>query len=329
MKVTFLPLLLASTLTLSACYNNYDVLQSGTDSTDTSTYTTENCPTDIVGLRSYADAVAHSVATMSYLDLKGNEKSTSTVAAGKYGVLTQQGVIVDNKYFTTSNNDDQSSNVISVDVSAKNTTIILGSDRMSLLTCSNTGKTFYAVKHGSNWGPPDTLVTFKINNNTVVNETIIGILPAYIISITCNQQNGDIYLLSQETNTQLHKYANGILTDIELSNVRDHSLQGLCYNRIDNMLYATLTANNGIRTTTIASINPISGYVSLLRDMPVRLGIDIFSTTLDECNNNYILTGLDLNERQNFISVYNCKKKSLSTQKTPYFYYGLAIKYLM
>ena len=320
MKVTYLPLLLVSTLILSACYtNNYDV-QSGVDNTDTNTYTIESCRTDIVGLRSYADAVGNSISLMSYLDMKGNEKNTSTVAAGKYGPLTQQGVIVDNRYFTTGNNDDISINIISVDLSSKNTVIVIGSDRMSLLTYSNICKTFYAVKHGANWGPPDTLITFTIKNNTIVNEKIIGTLPAYIISLTCNQQNGDIYLLNRENNTQLYKYANGTLTSIELSNVRDHGLQGLCYNSTDNMLYATLTVNYGTRITTIVSINPANGYVSLLRDMPVRLGIDIFSTTLDECNNNYILTGVDLSEaRGNFISVYNCKKHSLSTQKIPYF----------
>ena len=329
MKVTYLSLLLAGTLTLTACYNNnYDLSQSTAANTDTSTYTIEKCSTDILGVRSYPDAVGSSVATLSYLDVKGNEKSRSTIAAGKYGVLTQQGVIVDDRYFSTSNNDDQSSNIIAVSLSSKNSMMILGSNRMSLLTYGNTGKTFYAVKHGANWGPPDTLVSFTIKSNSVLNEQIIGTLPAYIISITCNQQNGDIYLLSQETNTQLYKYANGTLTNIQLSNVRDHSLQGLCYNRSDNMLYATLTVNYDTRITSIVSINPITGYVSLLRDMPVRLAIDVFSTTLDECNNNYILTGLDLNDtRQNFISIYNCNKRSLNTQKLPYFYYGLAIKY--
>ncbi|RYE22835.1 MAG: hypothetical protein EOP51_12250 [Sphingobacteriales bacterium] len=319
-------------MAVCACNNDYDILQPSIDNTDTNTYTIANCQTEILGLRSYPDAVGNHVATMYSIDLKGNETRISTVGAGKYSVLAYQGVVVGYKYITASNNSSYnnsgSSNLVSVDLSSKNTAIIIGSDRMAIPVYSSTNKMFYAVKHAFYQGAPDTLVRFTTSNDAVINDTNIAIVPANIISVACNQQNGDVYMIGGEANTQLFKYANGTLTNIPLNNVQNQSLQGLCYNRKDGLLYATLTANKGVRVTTIVDISPSNGYVTMLRNMPVSLGIDVFSVAMDDCNGNYILTGLNLNgQQQNFIAIYNCSKKSISTHTTPYFYYGLAVKY--
>lgn len=121
-------------------------------------------------------------------------------------------------------------------------------------------------------------------------------LPIRPLSVQCiNEWNGDVYFDHGTTFSPLTNTVRQIPINLELNNV--------AFNPNDSMLYGILYESNSTAyrsfPTKLYKLNPNTGDTKLITTLPVPAFDQVYCSTFDVCNNQYVMQAGDSNAKIN------------------------------
>jgi hypothetical protein len=173
-------------------------------------------------------------------------------------------------------------------------------------------------------------VTISGSSYTVTSvATVFGIAGAGAVGSTVNGTLGELYFSMFKNSTgeySIEQYHPGAASTSVIASGTGGMLMGLRFNPNDNMLYAIKGYN---ASTAADEFVKISGStVTTLSALPFRVNAEYFSTTLDRCNNRYILSTLTGTPWSiNVVAQFNMSGTIAQTDTTASLYQGLDILY--
>ncbi len=249
---------------------------------------------------------------------------TSSFDLGR-GVLDNydhQGLIIGDVYYFLLRSDSVRSgcNLQCIILSTESTqSIYMPGLYLSYFVFDSLSQTFFAKSH---FVTSDSLVSFQIKGNKIINYKNIIAVPNNIVCMTIDPLTSKIYLLTSLTGgTQLYVYNQQTLQNIPLSD-NSAAIIGLRFNKNDNYLY-------GLQGTNIIKISTSTGLITKLYNEAIELSTDIFGAVLDQSNNQYIISAVKNSSADTgVIIVYDNSKNQLAITATPWFCYtALSVKY--
>lgn len=229
-----------------------------------------------------------------------------------YCILIQDGASASKLIYTTRGSETS-------------TIIKLPGVNLSLLDMDKKTKNFYAIKRGDGL---DSLVTFTIAGSSIKGLHAVAGIPgtgasAQTMSVTVNQNLGEVYVLTSEGSQKIYKYVAGNVSAVPFNQLLPgiNKLMAMRYNETDNNLYV-LFAND---SNVIEKIDPITGSMNICAGINRHVDVELLSATIDACKNQYIVAGFDLKNQENCLMVYDITAGNLSDTATGSAYYGLAV----
>lgn len=281
-----------------------------------------NCQTQLIGVRDslFANTVDHSqVLDISYVNRANG--ATQSMFGQDIGVLDNydhQGLVIGGMYyFLIRSNSAPGSLLQSVNLSTElSESIYIPNLYLSYLIYDSASQTFFARSHYTDF---DSLASFQLSGKAVINYRNIIAVNANTISTTIDPLTRDIYILGGN-GTQLSVYRNNVLQNISLSD-NSSSVMGIRFNINDHCLYALQGSN-------IVKINTSTGVITKLCSEPYQLSTGIFGAVMDQCNNQFIISGVMASSADTgvFIVYDNSVGKLASTATAMYCYMALSVK---
>lgn len=283
-----------------------------------------NCLTQVLGVKdSFFSNSANSnqILSVNYIS-RANGGTLSMFEQGEEILdnYDHQGLIMNGTYyFLVRSNSGPGSLLECINLTTELTqTIYIPNLYLSYLVCDSSSQTFFARSHYSGM---DSLASFQVSSTAIINYQNIIAIPNNLVSQTIDPATGKIYLLSNSGSSQLSVYSssNG-LQNIPFT---DNSIGiiGLRFNVNDNFLYA-------LQDTNIIKINPATGAIAKLHSEPYQLSSGMFGAVMDQCNNQYIISGLKNSSTDTGVFIiYDNSLNGLASAVSPWYCYtALSVK---
>lgn len=168
--------------------------------------------------------------------------------------------------------------------------------KLEALVYNPVANKLYCLKTGTSTQVVELVLLGSTFNYTILATTSGVAASSSLATSTVNNSTGDMYFAltrhtSSGTNYSIERFAPGSgSTSVIASGTGSKYYLGLRFNANDNMLYALEEDHGAASTVTnFVKIAPSSGTISSLSTLPWAVNVEFYSTTLDPCNNRYIL----------------------------------------
>jgi len=277
------------------------------------------CGTQLVGVRDSLNS--GTVDQNPFLNVnfinRANGFWLSTFGQGG-GILDNydhQGLVIDGVYYFLIRSDSSSPGTFlqCINLSTELTqSIYIPNLYLSYLLYDSSSQTFFAKSHYNI--SSDSLALFQLSINAIINYQNIIAIPDNLISSTIDPDTHKIYLLSNNGSNQLSVYYNAALQNIPVSD-NSAAILGLRFNINDHFLYA-------LQDTNVIKINPSTGLITKLCGEPYQLSTSIFGAVIDQCNNQYIISGQENSSPNTGVFIiYDNSVGKLASIATPWYCY--------